>query len=183
MLCAQSDLLLLRNDFNVNEYSGQIKDDFVTKWNKEINGLRSIKTAVNDLEMLFDHNATLGIQKTLIFRIVSCIEYPQSQSKCSVTSKDLAAIIHRVVVEDYLQSNTKVAIMRDLSILELSLIIAIKHHSDIYDRDPFNFEIILSRLHKFQSSGEFTMDPTDRGVVLKAFDVLKVIVSPLHNLI
>lgn len=86
----------------------------------------------------------------------------------------MAILLHRFIAEDYLQYNRKVAIMRDLSILELSLMIAIKHHNDIYDGDPFNFEIILTRLQKFQNSGDLQIGPTDRAVVLKAFDVLKV---------
>lgn len=163
-----SDILRLRHDFDVIEYKGQLKDDFITKWNKEITNLRANKTIISDLEHLFDFNATLAVQKTLLFRIASCIDH----DKGAITSKDLVSVIHRVIAEGYLQSDSKIAIMRDLSILELSLMIAIKHHNDIYDRDPFNFEIILTRLHKFQSSGQ--MEPTDRAVVLKAFDVLKV---------
>lgn len=135
--------------------------------------MRSNKTVKTDLDGLFDLNATLAIQKMLLHRIVCSIEMVNEQ-KMSITTSKMASIIHRIVGDDYLQSNSKVAIMRDLSILELSLLIAIKHHNDIYDRDPFNFEIILTRLHKFQNSGEFGMGPTDRAVVLKAFDVLKV---------
>lgn len=165
--------MLLRHNFDAIEYSKLIKDDFITRWNKEIKGLRSNKMVTTDLEGLFDLNATLATQKMLLYRIVCSIEKVNEQKMLITTSK-IASIIHRTVGDDYLQSNSKVAIMRDLSILELSLLIAIKHHNDIYDRDPFNFEIILTRLHKFQNSGEFGMGSTDRAVVLKAFDVLKV---------
>lgn len=92
----------------------------------------------------------------------------------------MASIIRRIV-DEYTESNSKVDIMLDLSILEISLIIAIKHHDDIYDRDPFNFEIILTRLRKFQNSNK--MGSTDRAVVLKAFDVLKVSSGSFYFLI
>lgn len=122
------------------------------------------------LERLFDHNATLAVQKILLFRIVSSIE-SLNEEKVTITTSKMVSIIHRIVHE-YTESNSKIDIMLDLSILELSLIIAIKHHNDIYDRDPFNFEIILTRLRKFQNLN--AMGSTDRAVVLKAFDVLKV---------
>lgn len=164
---------MLRCDFDGNEYVGRFKRDFLTKWNKEITGLHGKKEFVEDIEALFDHNLTLAVQKTLLLRIVSAID-DLNESKCSITTTKMAAIAHRIISDDYLNSNAKVDIMRDLSILELSLVIAIKHHNDIYDGDPFNFEIILTRLHKFQNSGDFSTGPTDRAVVLKAFDVLKV---------
>lgn len=168
-----SDLPLLRCDFDGNDYAGRFKRDFIAKWNKEISGLNAKKEFIEDMEALFNHNLTLAVQKTLLSRIVSTID-DLNESKCLISTAKMAALIHRIIVEDYLGMNSKVHILRDLSILELSLVIAIKHHNDIYDGDPFNFEIILTRLHKFQTSGDFSTGPTDRAVVLKAFDVLKV---------
>ncbi|XP_031630438.1 origin recognition complex subunit 4 [Contarinia nasturtii] len=178
----QSEIMLLRHDFDVNDYANQFKKDFITKWNKEINGLRTKKEVATDLEALFDHNATLAVQKTLLFRILSSID-DLNDEKCTTTTSKMVTLLHRIIVDDYLNNNSKVHIMRDLSILELSLMIAIKHHNDIYDGDPFNFEIILTRLHKFQSSGDFITGPTDRAVVLKAFDVLRYLglIVPFGN--
>lgn len=169
-----SEIPLLRHDFDVNDYAGLIKKDFITKWNKEINGLRSKKDVMADLTSLFDHDATLAVQKILLFRIISSLDNLDEQ-KCTITTSRIASLVHHVV-DGFLRDNSKVSIMQDLSILELSLMIAIKHHNDIYDGDPFNFEIILTRLHKFQNAtGDLTTSgPTDRAVVLKAFDVLKV---------
>lgn len=177
--CKSSDFPLLKHDFDGSEYVGKFKKDFITKWNKEIQALHTKKEVTDGLEALFDHNDKLAIQKTLLFRIVSAIE-DLDEPKCTINASKMAALIHRVVVDDYLHINTKVAIMRDLSVLELSLIIAMKHHNDIYDGDPFNFEIILTRLHKFQNTGDFQIGPTDRAVVLKAFDVLKVSVKLMY---
>lgn len=174
--CKESDIPLLRCDFDGNEYVGQFKRDFITKWNKEINGLHGKKEFIDDMEALFDHNLTLAVQKTLLLRIVSAID-DLNESKCVISTSKMATSIHHIIFDEYLNSNAKVDIMRDLSNLELSLVIAIKHHNDIYDGDPFNFEIILTRLHKFQNSGDFSTGPTDRAVVLKAFDVLKVCIK------
>lgn len=170
----QLDLQLLRNDFNGNVYAGLIKKDFIAKWNKEINALRLKKDVQDDLKWLFDHNDTLAIQKTLLYRILSLIER-LNEEKCAISASKMATLFHRIVIDEYVQNNAKVNLLNDLSILELSLVIAIKHHNDIYDGDPFNFEIILTRLQKFQNSGEGRTGATDRAVVLKAFDVLKVI--------
>lgn len=164
---------MLKRDFDGNDYAGLFKKDFITKWNKEVNGLRTKKEVISDLEALFDHNGTLAVQKMLLFRIIAAID-ALHEPKCVISTSKMAAIIHRIIADDYLNNNSKVDIVRDLSVLELSLLIAIKHHNDIYDGDPFNFEIILTRLHKFQNSGDFSIGPTDRAVVLKAFDVLKV---------
>lgn len=136
--------------------------------------MRTKKEVIADLEALFDHNCTLAVQKTLLFRMIASIE-DLNEQKCAISTSKMVGLLHHIIVDDYLNNNSKVHIMRDLSILELSLMIAIKHHNDIYDGDPFNFEIILTRLHKFQNSGDFGTGATDRAVVLKAFDVLKVI--------
>lgn len=60
----------------------------------------------------------------------------------------------------------------DLSVLEICLLIAIKHHSEIYDHDPFNFEIIFTRLNKFVKASH--MNPYDRSIVLGSFEKLQV---------
>lgn len=107
-----------------------------------------------------------------MYRIVASIDEEDEELKTVVAK--LPHAIHRTITEQYLEYDDKIGLMCDLSILEFSLIIAIKHHSDIYDREPFNFEIILNRLHKYQNSVQTTKDRYDRAVVLKAFDVLLV---------
>lgn len=169
----ESALPLLRTDFDLTEYKDDFKRDFVTKWNKEVNGMASNKTFKAALESIFNHNVSLAVLKNITFRIVANID-GLHEERPTITTAKLAACVHRLIEEHFVQSDSKIELMCDLSILEFSLIIAMKHHSDIYDRDPFNFEIILTRLHKFQNSGDYTMENYDRDVVLKAFDVLKV---------
>lgn len=113
-----------------------------------------------------------------MFRIVASIDDKDEELKSVVTK--LAHAIHRIIIEQSLEYDDKIEQLCDLSILEFSVIIAIKHHSDIYDREPFNFEIILNRLHKFQNSIQTTKEKYDRAVVLKSFDVL--LVSDAYNI-
>lgn len=176
----ESALPLLRTDFDVTEYKDAFKRDFITKWNKEVNGMASNKVFKAALVSLFEQNVSLAILKNITYRIVANID-DLHEERPTITAAKLANFVQRTIADGYLQSDSKIELMCDLSILEFSLIIAMKHHSDIYDRDPFNFEIILTRLHKFQNSGDFAMENYDRDVVLKAFDVLKVCFSISMN--
>lgn len=171
--CKESTLPLLRTDFDLSGYKDAFKRDFVTKWNKEVNGMASNKTFKAAMESLFDKNVSLAVLKNVTFQIVASID-GLLEERPTITAAKLASCLQRIIDDSCLQCDSKIELMCDLSILEFSLIIAMKHHSDIYDRDPFNFEIILTRLHKFQNSGDYAMENYDRDVVLKAFDVLKV---------
>lgn len=51
--------------------------------------------------------------------------------------------------------------------------ISICHHSEIYDKEPFNFEMIFARYCKFASSNS-TLLVTKRQVVIKAFERISV---------
>lgn len=60
-----------------------------------------------------------------------------------------------------------------LSVLEFCLMISICHHSEIYDKEPFNFEMIYARYCKFASCNS-TLLVTKRQVVIKAFERISV---------
>lgn len=61
----------------------------------------------------------------------------------------------------------------DLSILELCLVIAMKHHVEIYDNQAMNFEMIFTRYLKFVNANS-NIQTVQRPVVMKAFEHLKV---------
>lgn len=135
--------------------------------------MASNKTFTAAVEHLHDQSASMTVLKNIVFRIVASIDGLHDQ-RSTINATKLAHSMQRAIEHRYTPSDSKIELMRDLSILEFSLMIAMKHHSDIYDRDPFNFEMILTRLHKFQNCGDYTIENYDRDVVLKAFDVLKV---------
>lgn len=87
--------------------------------------------------------------------------------KSNLTVKDF--------VEEYNNMNTdgKICIIEDLSVLEICLLIAIRHHSQIYDDNPFNFEMILTRYNKFTNANSLT-NSVSRPVAMKAFEHIKV---------
>ena len=97
---------------------------------------------------------------------------------------------------DRMRTNVRVKMIEGLSVMELCLVryfanvessmftmpvsyhfiifqmISMKHQVEIYDGNPFNFEMILRRYLKF--SQLHSMMVVDRQVVMKAFENLKV---------
>lgn len=110
--------------------------------------------------MIHDIFGSLDVIKIIIYQLVNNmdsyqLDVNQIQKQCSDLATDDCA-----------------AMLADLSVLEICLLIAIKHHCEIYDHDPFNFEIILTRLNKFVRASH--MNVYDRSIVLKAFEQLHV---------
>ena len=61
--------------------------------------------------------------------------------------------------------------LRDLSITELCLLIAIKHIEHIYDNEPFNFEMVYHEFVKFKRR-KYSMLTDDRSVITKSWENL-----------
>lgn len=173
--CKKSNFSLLRHNFDDSDYANVFEPAFIKKWNDDAEKLKSNKIFKSAIASLFDYSGTMATLKTIAYRvlIVACID-DSFDTRPSMFTAKFPHVVQKVIEEEYLQVDSKVELMCDLSILEISLVIAMKQHSEIYDNDPFNFEMILTRLHKFQNSGECAMGSYDRDVVLKAFDVLKV---------
>jgi len=62
-------------------------------------------------------------------------------------------------------------IVKDLSIVEVCLLIAVKHICDIYDNEPFNFEMVYHEYIKFKRR-RFSTLPSERSVVFKCWENL-----------
>lgn len=86
-----------------------------------------------------------------------------------------------LAIEDFeeeiklLDTDEMVQCLMDLSVLELCLVIAMKHHIEIYDNQTMNFEMIFTRYLKFVAANS-NMQTVQRPIVMKAFEHLKVIV-------
>jgi len=59
----------------------------------------------------------------------------------------------------------------DLSIIEICLLIAVHHISDIYDHEPFNFEMVKREFVKFKRR-RFSSLPEEESVVFKCWENL-----------
>lgn len=62
-------------------------------------------------------------------------------------------------------------VIKDLSILEICILIAVKHICDIYDHEPFNFEMVYHEFIKFKRR-KFSTLPEERSVVFKCWENL-----------
>lgn len=111
---------------------------------------------------MYDFESNLSSLKTFLFKLVCNID----ESNSEITPKLILSLIKNREDDD------KVQLLCDLSTLELCLIIAMKHHCEIYDRDPFNFKMIMARFTKFATNCA-SFKNIDEQMILKAFVKIK----------
>ncbi|KAM4601811.1 origin recognition complex subunit 4 [Polymixia lowei] len=70
-------------------------------------------------------------------------------------------------------ADSKANILQGLSVLELCLIIAMKHLNDIYDGEPFNLQMVYNEFKKFLQRKSHSIYNFDQPVVMKAFEHLQ----------
>ncbi|XP_030376583.1 origin recognition complex subunit 4 [Scaptodrosophila lebanonensis] len=151
-----------RNHFDPVEYEFEKK--IVENWNKHIAKLIKLPSVLKLLQTLYDFDISEAFLKTFVFRLVAQLK----PNEPHITVEQMAALASQYECDD------KIELLCGLSVLEICLIIAIKHHSEIYDHDPFNFEIIFARFSKFAKVSS-TMQNVERAIVLKAFEHLRIV--------
>lgn len=151
--------------FDASKYRGEFTDKWAKVWNKNIDQLLSDKKVLLCLEQIFELEVNLEHPKMFFAQQIARLNddqpFVRGDDLCSMCSELLDA-------DDKLQLGT------DISVLEVCLLIAIQHHSEIYDRDPFNFEMILTRYRKFENSTQTRMESVERPIALKSFEHLHV---------
>lgn len=155
-----NELPLLRRVFNPTEYSFESK--WITKWNKHVNELAADRKVLSVLENMYEYDVLEGTFKTFLFELVSQLD----EASPLLTADAINLLGLQFDCDD------KINLLCGLSVLEQCLLVAMKHHSEIYDRDPFNFEMVLTRYNKFANSST-TMQGIDRSVILKAYEHIK----------
>lgn len=89
--------------------------------------------------------------------------------------KDNSLSVHNFQEQiNALEKDDMVQVLQDLNVLELCLVISMKHHVEIYDNQPMNFEMILSRYLKFANANS-NVQSVQRPVIMKAFEHIQVI--------
>lgn len=139
---------------------------WINEWNLSIEDLADNAALIRSLKFYYEYNSSVSFLKHLIFQII--IEASEA------TPNSISLEIVQKIINNNLTHDDKVFLVSTLSVLELCLLISIKHHSEIYDNDYFNFEMIYSRFNKFANKSS-SMKNIDREVALKAFEKLKVI--------
>jgi len=162
------DLKSIKNSELYNFYSNfdpcnyTFNKNYITNWNQHIDNLIDDKNVIKLLERLYDYDVMESGFKKMLFQLVNNL----NAEKMCLTADDIKKVILKY------ESDDKIFLLLSLSVLELCLLITIKHHSEIYDRDPFNYEIILSRFKKFANSSTI-MQNIDKNVILKSFEHIK----------
>ncbi|XP_045605144.1 origin recognition complex subunit 4 isoform X1 [Procambarus clarkii] len=136
--------------------------DFSRKWNSDVTLLVEDQDIIKVLKRLHSTTKDIRALKTLLLLCVcqlSC-EQPQLNGQMFLQAQSLVA------------SEAKINMLHGLSVLQLCLIVAMKHLTTIYEGEPFNFEMVFHEYLKF-SQRRSSMQSFERPVVFKAFDQLK----------
>lgn len=153
--------------FDLNNYYGKIDNTWITKWNLSIEELFQNSTVLSYFELLHEFDNCLSTLKTFLYQLIGCL----NDVHLFITVND----VKELYLEQY-DNDNKVSYICDLSVLEICLIITIKKHCEIYDREPFNFEIIYTRFQKFENSTNTFAEKrkVERSVIWKSYEHLKV---------
>ncbi|XP_052754243.1 origin recognition complex subunit 4 isoform X2 [Galleria mellonella] len=146
---------------------------FIADWNTHIQALAATDSVVDSIEKFCYYINNEQIFRDILFQIVSHL----SPNKPYIDATDVTATIDKTVAPEH-----RVKLLQSLSILELSLVIAMKHGMEIFDGQPMNFEMVLHRYTKFANANSSTQT-VPRPVILKAFEHLQAleIILPVRN--
>ncbi|XP_072937602.1 origin recognition complex subunit 4 [Epargyreus clarus] len=151
----------------------QLTSHLARDWNGHIERSARLDDVECALEKLCYYTADERAFRDVLFQLVSKL----SPTKPYIDSADLCAIIDNVVAPEH-----RVKMLQSLSILELSLVIAMMHGMEIFDGQPMNFEMVLHRYTKFANANSSTQT-VPRPVILKAFEHLQAleIILPVRS--
>ncbi|XP_007422692.1 origin recognition complex subunit 4 [Python bivittatus] len=136
---------------------------FIQKWNKNIQSLLEDLKVQDVLQNQFHYSKDLRCLFMLLM----------------LASNNITASHPYIRVSDFLEASrlcrmdTKANIVHGLSVLELCLIIAMKHLNDIYEGEPFNFQMVYHEYQKFVQRKAHTVYNFEKPVVMKAFEHLQ----------
>ncbi|XP_077298234.1 origin recognition complex subunit 4 [Arctopsyche grandis] len=154
--------ILLKCKSNAKEFQ-ELDPIFVSFWNENIKALSEDKKVLSCLQKFYDVNVNEQSFKNFMMELACKLSFDHPQLEVSDVLN---------VTQNYINVDEKILVLTSLSILELSLIIAMKHQMDIFDGQPMNFEMILNRYTKFANSNS-SAQSVPRPVILKAFEHLK----------
>ena len=135
-------------------------------WDAQVNAILSTDAAFKVFESAYEVDKSLLSLKRLLHLSVVFMSMDGVQE---LQMKHLRSAFKKTIMPEY--SETLSSQIADLSILELCLVVAIKHLSQTYEGEPFDFETVFQEYLKFQQGKMLTL-PKERGVVLKAWETL-----------
>ncbi|GJQ78431.1 putative component of the origin recognition complex (ORC) that binds origins of replication [Trypoxylus dichotomus] len=145
-----------------NDFKCDLPTNYKRKWNNTILTLTSDKKLKTLLQRLMDIDSNERILKNILMVVVSTLNDENKTIKVENFEQEI----------NKLEENESLNILLDLSVLEMCLLIAIKHHCDIYDNEIMNFEMIFTRFTKFVNTNS-NIQTVQRPVLMKAFEHLQ----------
>ncbi|XP_014772349.1 origin recognition complex subunit 4 isoform X1 [Octopus bimaculoides] len=175
--------ILLFNKLSFKEYTEVFKNylklpktfpdsKFVSKWNDSIEKLGQDGTIQDVLKRQYSIDKDIRRLQTFMMGPICNLSSTQPFLQVS----DFIDSFKRM------STDSKSVILHGLSILELSLVIAMKHLTELYDGEPFNFEIVYNEYLRF-SQQKSSLQIFEKSVVLKAFEHLQNVelIKPLDG--
>jgi len=140
-------------------------DEF-SSWNKSINEFVAKKNVQKFVEFKIYSvdNSIRNLKKFLYQALVKMVESGNAQL-------ELEHLQFALEHSNNMEVNSVTNQLKDLSITEICLLIAIKHIEHIYDNEPFNFEMVYHEFVKFKRRKYSTL-PDERSVVSKCWENL-----------
>nr|XP_014435294.1 origin recognition complex subunit 4 isoform X3 [Pelodiscus sinensis] len=165
--------IYLMNSFDFKQYLKIFKEQlylpaefsdktFTQKWNKNVQSLSEDKTVQDVLRNHFHCSKDLRSLHMLLMLALSSI----TVSHPFMTGADL------LEASKLCRMDSKANIVHGLSVLEICLIIAMKHLNDVYEGEPFNFQMVYNEFQKFIQRKAHSMYNFEKPVVMKAFEHL-----------
>ncbi|XP_066596316.1 origin recognition complex subunit 4-like [Prorops nasuta] len=171
------NLLSLPDDENVNKVEEEYDDctvdhNFAKTWNDRIRTLVNNVTMINLLKRMYQTTVSERSFRNFLAVAVSTL----SEKHQSLEVNDF------VEASKMFSRDDKVLMLEGLSVLEICLIIAMKHETEIYDGEPLNFESVFNRYIKFANENS-SIQSVQRPVIMKAFEHIKnlEILVPVTN--
>ncbi|KAM9123853.1 origin recognition complex subunit 4 [Pangshura tecta] len=177
--------IYLMNSFDFKQYLRIFKEQlylpaefpykpFIQKWNKNVQSLSEDRTVQDMLQNHFHYSKDLPSLHMLLMLALSSI----TVSHPFMTGSDL------LEASKLCRMDSKANIVHGLSVLEICLIIAMKHLNDVYEGEPFNFQMVYNEFQKFIQRKAHSMYNFEKPVVMKAFEHLLQLelIKPIEGL-
>ncbi|XP_075685382.1 origin recognition complex subunit 4 isoform X3 [Rhinoderma darwinii] len=147
---------------------------FAEKWSTNLQALLKNKTVEDVLQKQYNTSKDMRSLHMLLL-LALCrvnVSHPHLHAADFVEAYRLRSM------------DSKANILHGLSVLELCLVIAMKHLHDIYSGEPFNFQMVHNEFLKFVQRKAHSVYNFEKPVVLKAFEHLYQLelIKPMEGL-
>ena len=139
---------------------GQCSVQSRTEWNRNIAKLLKATDVRKTFERIFFLNSTISHLRQYLFTVLSFMEDNQLSNQILLD------------VAQNQNASEETSLLGGLSVLEMCVLISIKHVLFLYEDQPFNFEMCYHEYDKF-STRKAKMFRYDRAVVMKAWEALQ----------